>query len=38
MDPPEPSDNLKRFYALYDDKIRYYKKKVTKLGSLFNNR
>ena len=29
--PPEPSDILKRFYALYDDKIRYYKKKVSKL-------
>ena len=38
--PPEPSDILKRFYALYDalydDKIRYYKKKVFKLYCLFN--
>ena len=25
---PEPSDILKRVYALYDDKLRYYKKKV----------
>ena len=22
--PPEPSDILKRFYALYDNKLRYY--------------
>ena len=29
--PPEPSDILKRFYALYDNKLRYYKKKVSKL-------
>ena len=29
--PPEPSDILKRFHALYDDKLRYYKKKVSKL-------
>ena len=29
--PPEPSSILKRFHALYDDKIRYYKKKVSKL-------
>ena len=28
--PPEPSDVLKRFRALYDDKLRYYKKKVSK--------
>ena len=28
--PPEPSDILKRFHALYDDKLRYYKKKVSK--------
>ena len=34
--PPEPSDILKRFHALYDDKIRYYKKKVSKLYYLFN--
>ena len=34
--PPEPSNTLKRFYALYDDKIRYYKKKVSKLYCLFN--
>ena len=26
--PPEPSDILKRFHALYDDKLRYYKKMV----------
>ena len=34
--PPEPSNILKRFCALYDDKIRYYKKKVSKSCSLFN--
>ena len=34
--PPEPSDILKRFYALYDDKLRYYKKKVSKLYCLYN--
>ena len=34
--PPEPSNILKRFYALYDDKIRYFKKKVSKLYCLFN--
>ena len=34
--PPEPSDILKRFYALYDNKLRYYKKKVSKLYCLFN--
>ena len=34
--PPEPSDILKKFYSLYDDKIRYYKKKVSKLYCLFN--
>ena len=34
--PPKPSDIHKRFYALYDDKIRYYKKKVSKLCCLFN--
>ena len=28
--PPEPSDILKRFCALYDDKLHYYKKKVSK--------
>ena len=28
--PPEPSDILKRFHALYDDKLRHYKKKVSK--------
>ena len=27
--PPDPSNILKRFHALYDDKLRYYKKKVT---------
>ena len=30
--PPEPSDILKRFFALYDDKSRYYMKKVSKSG------
>ena len=25
--PPEPSDNLKTFCALYDDKLRYYMKR-----------
>ena len=34
---PEPSNILKRFCALYDDKIRYYKKKVSKSRSLFNH-
>ena len=34
--PPEPSNILKRFCALYDVKIRYYKKKVSKLNYLFN--
>ena len=34
--PLEPSDILKRFYALYDDKIRYYKKKVSKLYCMNN--
>ena len=34
--PPEPSNILKRFYALYDDKIRYYKKKVSKLYCMYN--
>ena len=34
--PPEPSNILKRFCALYDDKIRYHKKKVSKSCSLFN--
>ena len=33
---PKPSNILKRFYALYDDKIRYFKKKVSKLYCLFN--
>ena len=28
---PEPSDILKRFYALYDDKLRYYMSNVSKL-------
>ena len=28
--PPEPSDIHKRFCALYDDKLHYYKKKVSK--------
>ena len=37
--PPERSNILKRFYALYDDKTCYYKnykKKVSKLYWLFN--
>ena len=34
--PPEPSDILKRFYALYDDKLRYYMKKVFKLNCVLN--
>ena len=34
--PPEPSNILKRFYALYDDKIRNFKKKVSKLYCIFN--
>ena len=29
--PPEPSNILKRFCALYDVEIRHYKKKVSKL-------
>ena len=34
--PPEPSNILKRFHALYDNKLRYYKKKVSKLYCLLN--
>ena len=34
--PPEPSNILKRFCALYDDEIRCYKKKVSKSCFLFN--
>ena len=34
--PPEPSNIPKRFCALYDDEIRYYKKKVSKSCSLLN--
>ena len=34
--PPEPSNILKSLCALFDDKIRYYKKKVSKSCSLFN--
>ena len=34
--PPEPSNILKRFHTLYDDKIRYFMKKVSKLNYLFN--
>ena len=34
--PPEPSNILKRFCALYDVEIRYYKKKVSKFYCLFN--
>ena len=33
--PPEPRNILKRFCALYDDKIHYYMKKVSKSCSLF---
>ena len=33
--PPEPGDILKRFYALHDNKWRYYMKKVSKLYCLF---
>ena len=29
--PPEPSDILRRFHALYDNKLCNYKKKVSKL-------
>ena len=35
--PPEPSDILKRFYALYDIERRYFMKKVSKLYYLFNS-
>ena len=35
--PPESSDILKGFHALYyDDKLRYYKKKVSKLYCYYN--
>ena len=34
--PPEPSDILKRFHALYDDKLRFYKKKMSKLQCMYN--
>ena len=34
--PPEPSDILKRFYALYDNKRRFYMKKVSKLNNVIN--
>ena len=34
--PPEPSDILKRFYALYDDKLRYYMKKMFNLNCVLN--
>ena len=34
--PPEPSDILKRFRASYDDKLRYYKKKMSKLKCMYN--
>ena len=33
---PPPSNILKRFHALYDNKLRYYKKKVSKLYCLLN--
>ena len=32
----EPSDILKRFYALYDNKLRYYMIKVSKLYCYYN--
>ena len=35
--PPEPSDILKRFHALYDDKLRNYMKKVSKLYCCYNS-
>ena len=35
--PPEPSDILKRFCALYDAKVRYCKKKVSKLYCMLNH-
>ena len=34
--PLKPSDILKRCYALYDNKLRYYMKKVSKLYYLLN--
>ena len=34
--PPKPSDILKRFYALYDNKRRFYMKKVSKLNNVIN--
>ena len=34
--PPEPSDILKRFCALYGVKLRYYMKKVSKLYCSYN--
>ena len=34
--PPEPSDILERFHTLYDDKLRYSMKKVSKLNYLLN--
>ena len=34
--PPESSDILKRFCALYDNKFRYYMKKVSKLYCSYN--
>ena len=34
--PPEPSDILKRFHAVYDNKLRYYMKKVSKLFCYYN--
>ena len=36
--PPEPSNILKRFCALYDVEIRYYKKKVSKFYCLYIGR
>ena len=34
--PPEPSDILKRFYALYDNKLRYYMIILSKLYCYYN--
>ena len=34
--PPEPSDTLKRFYDLYDNKLRYYMIKVSELYCYYN--
>ena len=33
--PPEPSDILKRFYALYDNKLRFYMIAMIKVSKLY---